>query len=109
MIHIEFELQLHEIISFFASGLETFSTLLKNQIYIVQGIWEGIFKVYRNKLRKTRYGKEGKWKKISLLTLSSVHEKALGKDGVCRVAYLGHSLKSFMAPPIVYDLEMGKK
>ena len=51
--------------------------------------------------------KENK-KQISLLTLSSVHEKALGKDGVCRVAYLGHSSKSFMAPPIVYDLEMGK-
>ena len=48
-------------------------------------------------------------KKISLLTLPSVHEKALGKDGVCRVSYLGHSAKSFTAPPIVYDLEMGKK
>ena len=47
--------------------------------------------------------------KKSLLTLSSVHEKALDKDGVCRVSYLGHSAKSFMAPLVVYDLEMGKK
>jgi len=58
LIHIEFELQLHEIISFFTSGLETFSTRQKNQIYIVQGIWEGIFKIYRNKLRKHVMGKK---------------------------------------------------